>query len=254
MFAAVVVCVAVGGGAAYASGAGSGATNTYSGCLQFGLLYRVAIGTSPSYACPRGAVQIGWDQTGPTGTTGATGATGHAGTNGTDGATGPTGATGATGPSAASVLSGRVVSIPASGGSIGSQSSGAGAGKATVPVYGAPSGISTADPTEADVETLSPNSSFTAQNLDVQMSNGPVPAGSDDTVVVDLDVNGAPALTCTIAAGAATCNTGSQTATVAAGSTLSISVTPVIPGETVDGGLPAPIPSFDLLFGFQATT
>jgi len=259
------VCVAVGGGAAYASGAGSGANNTYTGCLQFGLVYGVAIGSSPSYGCPRGAVQISWDQTGPvgasgpqgvrgaTGPAGTNGATGPAGTNGTDGATGPTGATG---PSAASVLTGRVVSIPASA-SGGTAGTGAGAGKATdLPEYGAPSGISTADPAEADVETLSPNSSFTAQNLDVQMSNGPVPAGSDDTVVVDLDVDGAPALTCTIAAGAATCDTGSQTATVAAGSTLSISITPVIPvseGESAEH-LPAPIPGFDLLFGFQATT
>jgi hypothetical protein len=85
------------------------------------------------------------------------------------------------------------------------------------------------------------------------MSNGPVSAGSSDTV--DLDVNGAPALTCTIAAGASTCDTGSQTATVAAGSTLSISITPVIPasGESAEH-LPAPIPGFDLLLGFQATT
>jgi len=81
------------------------------------------------------------------------------------------------------VLTGRVVSIPASG-SGGAAGTGAGAGKATdLPEVRRAERISTADPAEADVETLSPNSSFTAQNLDVQMSNGPVPAGSDDTAL-----------------------------------------------------------------------
>ena len=293
--AAVLACVAVGGGAAYASGAASGGGNTYTGCLQFGLVYNVAIASAPSSPCFKGATQISWSQTGPPGTSGApgapgaTGATGPAGsagragtngTNGTNGAVGPTGptgangtngaagaqgATGATGPQgeqgpsgspADTMLTGRVDAVPGIQVDLGSQGSGAGSGKANPTAYGAPSGISTADTDLADVETLSPGTdSFLAQNLDVQMTGDGVPLLSDDSVVVNLVVNGTTELSCTIPAGSSTCES-SGAAAVAPGATLAIGVISMAPltsspGESTDD-LPVTIPGFDLLFGFEA--
>ena len=270
MVAAIAVCAVVGGGAAYASDAGSGTGDTYTGCLQFGLVYDVAVDAAPSHACPKGAVRITWNATGPagaagaqgiagpTGPTGPAGAPGASGASGASGATGPAGPTGPTGPSGASVLTGRVLSVPGAASS-GSSGTGSGAGKVSfVTTYGAPSGISTADPLETDVETLSPTASFTAQNLDVQLGTGSVPADSSDTIAVALDVDGVAELTCTMVAGDSSCDSGGQTAAVPAGSTLSIAITPGIAvgggggGESTDSFYA--IPPFDLLFGFQAAS
>jgi len=45
----------------------------YTGCLQYGFLYNVAIGTSPLHACPNHATQITWNQAGqPTGSSNTT--------------------------------------------------------------------------------------------------------------------------------------------------------------------------------------
>lgn len=52
---------------------------TYTGCLKLGLVFNVAVGTSPLYPCPRGAVQISWNQTGLRGADGAAGADGTPG-------------------------------------------------------------------------------------------------------------------------------------------------------------------------------
>ncbi len=44
-------------------GAGAAAApNTYTGCLQLGLVYNVAIGATPAFACPKGATKISWNE------------------------------------------------------------------------------------------------------------------------------------------------------------------------------------------------
>ena len=168
---------------------------------------------------------------GPNGAAGPTGPTGIGGTGGMAGATGPAGVTGAAGSSAASVLSGRVLSIPIT----------STPGQTTV--YGAASGTSTENATESSVQTLSANASFTAQNLIVVKTGAAVGAG--DQIIVDMDVGGSPVLICGIQPGQTSCTSSTQTASVAAGSMLSIKI---IAQATV-----TTIPGFDLLFGFQAS-
>jgi hypothetical protein len=168
--------------------------------------------------------------TGAQGTAGGTGATGAAGTAGATGVAGATGATGATGFSAASAFSGRVTSVPTT--TSGLQTT----------VYGAPIGISTENGTEASVQTLSPNSTITAQNLTVLKTGATVPSG--DQIIVDMDLAGSPMLICGIQAGETTCNSNTQTVSVPPGSTLSIKI--------IAQAASATIPGFDLLFGFQA--
>jgi hypothetical protein len=147
------------------------------------------------------------------------------------------------------VLTGRVDDVPAL--SLVSQTGG-GAPPVWSPSYGAPSGITAADPSLVNVETLSSNNSFVAQDLDAEMTNGPVPAGSNDTITVTLVVSGAPALTCTIDASESSCDSADQTADVPAGSTLALEVYPTaVLGESPEGGAAAPIPQFDLLFGLE---
>ena len=46
---------------------------TYTGCLKLGLVFNVTIGSQPAAPCPRGSVQISWNQTGPAGANGAPG-------------------------------------------------------------------------------------------------------------------------------------------------------------------------------------
>jgi hypothetical protein len=148
------------------------------------------------------------------------------------------------------VLTGRVDDVPAL--SLDSQSGGGGGPPVWSPSYGAPSGITEADPSPVNVETLSSNNSFVAQDLDAEMTNGPVPAGSNDTITVTLVVSGAPALTCTIDASESSCDSADQTADVPAGSTLALEVYPTAAlGESTEGGAAAPIPQFDLLFGLE---
>jgi len=166
---------------------------------------------------------------GAQGTAGGTGVTGAVGTAGATGVTGASGATGATGFSAASVFSGRVTSVPTTT-----------SGQTTV--YGAPIGISTENGTEASVQTLSPNSTITAQNLTVLKTGATVPAG--DQIIVDMDLAGSPMLICGIEAGETTCNSTTQTVSVPAGSALSIKIIAQASSATISG--------FDLLFGFQA--
>ena len=61
---------------------------TYTGCLKLGLVFNVAIGASPAFACPSGTTKITWNQTGPVGANGAKGTDGTNGTDGTDGTDG----------------------------------------------------------------------------------------------------------------------------------------------------------------------
>ncbi len=258
-------------GIAYAAIPGSG--GVYTACMLKGVgTIRLIDPSLPKNAfdshCTSIEQQITWNQVGPPGMpgatgqqgkAGATGPTGDAGAPGPTGASGASGASGATGPqgpagtSAAaypSVLTGRVDDVPAL--SLGSQSGGGGAPPVWSPSYGAPSGITEADPSLVNVETLSSNNSFVAQDLDAEMTNGPVPAGSNDTITVTLVVSGDPALTCTIDASESSCDSGDQTADVPAGSTLALEVYPTAAlGESPGGGAAAPIPQFALLFGLE---
>ena len=58
---------------------------TYTACLKLGLVFNVAIGSQPSAPCPKGVVQISWNQTGQPGPAGLPGTPGS---NGKDGAPG----------------------------------------------------------------------------------------------------------------------------------------------------------------------
>jgi hypothetical protein len=95
-------------------------TQSYTGCLEFGMIFNVAVGSSPMHSCSRWATQISWNQSagvagpagatgargpkgstgsqGPKGSTGTNGPQGSAGSGGTVGAQGPKGATGSPGP------------------------------------------------------------------------------------------------------------------------------------------------------------
>ena len=166
---------------------------------------------------------------GPTGPTGGPGASGPAGN---PGAAGPSGSTGITGPSAVSAYGGHVTAGPST--SAGTQNV----------VFGAPVGLSIANTQEAPVDALSPSTPITVQNLDISETGPPVPAA--DQIVVSVYVNGSPSISCVVLAGATSCNTGAQSASVPAGSTLSI-------GVQANASLGATIFPFEVLFGFEAT-
>ena len=61
---------------------------TYTGCLKYGLVFHVALGSNPARSCPSGAVKISWNQTGQPGANGQPGAPGQDGTDGVDGTDG----------------------------------------------------------------------------------------------------------------------------------------------------------------------
>ena len=185
--------------------------------------------------CVSGETKITWSRRGSTGRTGASGRRGAAGTTGPTGAAGSPGASGApgtTGPDATSAFSGHVAAVPST--SAGTQSV----------TFGAPVGMSTTNNQEAPVETLSPRVPIIIQGLEVSETGAPVPAA--DQIVVSVYVNGSPSISCVISAGATSCNTGSQSANVPVGSTLSISV-------QANANLGTTISPFDVLFGFEAT-
>ena len=170
--------------------------------------------------------------TGNAGSTGTTGVTGTPGSQGANGATGSSGSTGSTGPQAVSAYGGHIVAVPSTT-----------AGNDRL-AFGAPSGLSAQNTPESTVDALSPSTPITAQDLAVIETGPPVPAG--DVIAVWLYINGAPSIDCVMAAGASSCESGSETAAVPAGSTLSIAVE----ADAVSG---ATIFPFDLLFGFEAT-
>lgn len=97
--------------------------------------------------------------------------------------------------------------------------------------YGAASGISTANATEANVSTLSPNQALVARDLSIQLTAAPGGGGAN-TRVFTLMINGtASSLTCFIVDPATTC-TSSGPVSVPAGSTLSVKDFPGESGET----------------------
>jgi hypothetical protein len=113
--------------------------------------------------------------------------------------------------------------------------------------FGAPAGISNANGTEADVQTLSPEDTLVVSGLEATEDGGPI--GLHDSITVRLDVNGSQAMACVIGGGGSSCNSGTEAVQVPGGSALSISIEPQsgpVSGTT--------IPGFNLLFGFEATT
>lgn len=180
-------------------------------------------GTAGGPAGPQG-------DAGPQGETGADGPAGPQGDPGPQGGVGPAGPTGPAGPAgpagaAASASYGRLVSL------------GAGTGFAT------PTGSTGVTPvTESDVAYLSPNQTIVAKDLSVKVRTPAAGGGSRHFTLRDDGAD--TAVTCTIGGPNTTCNSGAATATISAGSDLSIEV-------TENGGAPG---STTVLFGWRATT
>ncbi len=152
---------------------------------------------------------------------GATGASGPAGATGT---TGPQGPTGPTGSQAASAMSGHADGLgPAN-------------------QFFAPSGVSTATTTEADMTTLTPDTTIVARDLSAEWTAAP---GGANTRFIKIRVNGASsAVQCSVTGAATSCQSPpGTTVTIPAGSDL------VVIGTTV--GAPA---ASDVKFGWRATT
>jgi hypothetical protein len=98
-------------------------------------------------------------------------------------------------------------------------------------------GITAVSSTESDVEVLSPNADLVAKDLAVRTSVAPTVA-----LTVTLRDDGVDtAVTCTIAALSTTCDSASLSATILAGSRLSLKISST--------GVPS---SLSLLIGWEA--
>ncbi len=157
---------------------------------------------------------------GPAGPEGPAGAQGSTGAQGPEGPQGPAGAQGSTGPRGPTIFTGRANLYSGS------------------TMFAPVTGIAQVTATESDVETLSPNASLTAQDLSVRTSAAP---GVGNSVIVRLRDDGADtAVACTVSGTNTTC-TSSSSATIAAGSKMSVKLT----STGVIAGL-------SILFGWQA--
>jgi hypothetical protein len=157
---------------------------------------------------------------GPAGPEGPAGAQGSTGAQGPEGPQGPAGAQGSTGPRGPTIFTGRANLYTGN------------------TMFAPVTGIAQVTGTESDVETLSPNASLTAQDLSVRTSAAP---GVGASVTVTLrDDTADTAVTCTVSGTNTTC-TSPSTATIAAGSKMSVKLT----STGVIAGL-------SILFGWQA--
>jgi hypothetical protein len=177
---------------------------------------------------------------GAPGATGPTGPKGDQGATGSDGATGATGPQGDTGPQAASAFSGQIQSI----------------GTNPPQQYtfwdGAPTGISTAaakgGPGAQMLVGMSPDVSMTINHLDVLYVGG-APLVGDQTVRVDIIVDGTAAgLGCYFQGPAVSC-TADTPVIVPAGSQMLVQVG-IYGGPLQFNG----VPGFNLAFGFTGTS
>lgn len=107
-------------------------SQSFTGCLEFGFIFNVALGPSPTHSCPRSATQITWNQSNPQSGTGGTGTPGPKGSTGAVGPQGPKGSTGAVGPQGPRGIAGAVGAQGPKGstGSAGSQGPKGGTGSA----------------------------------------------------------------------------------------------------------------------------
>jgi hypothetical protein len=166
--------------------------------------------------------------TGPAGSTGPAGATGAQGPTGATGAQGPTGATGAQGPTGSagadgvSPVLGRINTL------------------GVTTAFGAASGTVNASTTESDVTQLSPGSAIVPRDLAVELTTAPGAAASRTFTLLD---DGVPtSLSCSISGSATSC-TSASSASIGAGSKLTIQVSVT--------GVPAVASA---LFGWRATS
>jgi hypothetical protein len=160
------------------------------------------------------------------GPVGPQGAPGPAGPEGAQGPAGPAGTQGPAGPAGADGVSpilGRINALGLTG------------------EFGAVSGTAGASATESDVTQLSPGAAIVARDLAVELTTAPG-AGASRTFTLRDD--GVPtSVSCTIAGTQTSCTSGSSSASIAAGSRLSIQVSV--------SSLPAPASA---LFGWRATS
>jgi hypothetical protein len=173
--------------------------------------------------CRRGEQKIAWNQQGKRGLRGRRGPAGDDGFDGLDGFDGFDGADGA---DAASMLTGSFTATPG-----------------TEPVFAAPSGRDVAGADEPEHATLSPATDIVASDLAVALDPvPPVPENAEFTVTLRDD--GEPTtVTCKITGAPWSCENGTTTATLAAGSTLTFEVTSTVAG-----------PQRVFRFGWRATT
>jgi hypothetical protein len=218
-------------GLAVAASGGGGAT--IRGCYQKkGGSLRIAS------RCSTREKALSWNQQGgqgPQGGEGPQGAQGVQGSPGTNGTNGANGTNGTNGSPALSALVGRINGL-----SVGTE-------------FGAPSGISTANATEAKVSDVAPNASSTARDLFVKLTAAPGGGVPGAVRTFTLMVNGsATTLACLIAGSATSCTDSFHTAAVPAGATVSIQAV----GFVGDGSTlpPTPPQAADARFGFRATT
>jgi hypothetical protein len=85
------------------------------------------------------------------------------------------------------------------------------------------SGIAQASAVESDMEMLSPNASISAKDLAVKTSVAPGIGNSVTVTVRDDAVD--TTVTCTVSGLATTCSSGAASATIAAGSRISLKLT-----------------------------
>ncbi|MGH7427462.1 MAG: hypothetical protein ACREJ4_03745 [Candidatus Methylomirabilaceae bacterium] len=153
-------------------------------------------------------------------------AKGDPGPTGPTGPAGPTGATGPTGPNGpAGIFSGRLNALAT----------------ANATEYGLATGRANVGGTEAGFQVLSANTSCTAQALSVKLTAAP---GGTHSRAFTVRANGGDtAVTCTISTSSTTC-TSASTATISAGSDLTMKVV------TTDGGGGSPAAS-DAKFAWE---
>src|SRR5574337_825061 len=171
---------------------------------------------------PAGAIGL----TGATGATGPTGSTGATGATGSTGATGATGATGPVGPSGPSgIFTGRADTLSTSAGS----------------EFGSPTALSSTSGTEADVTTLSANTTCAAQALAVKLTADPG-SGNSRQFIVRINEADATNVHCTVV------GTGTGTTTCHSSGIDSIPAASDIAIKIVNTGTPV---AADALFGWD---
>jgi hypothetical protein len=168
--------------------------------------------------------------TGPTGPAGATGATGAAGATGPQGPPGPAGATGPAGPTGPVGPQGPAgaqgpAGTPGSPGPAGADGLNVVFGRINglvTSIFAPVSGISSGDASEGNVTQLSPASTIVARDLAVRLT-APPGAGVSWTFTL-RDDGAATVVACSISNPDTSCTSESNSATISAGSELSMQV------------------------------
>jgi hypothetical protein len=115
-------------------------------------------------------------------------------------------------------------------------------------VFGGANGFTNAVLSPGTIYILSPNRSCTATSLSVMLTNVgfPVPPGADNSRKVELLVNNFnTAVECTMSGSATSCNSGTATTLITAGSRLSFQIV------STDGGTTGNVGGTSILFGWE---